>query len=145
MAPSTLVNVLDAIVTGMATVTNLSSTAVTKFDYRVLDLPYSAAVTPELSGEQSIATADAGYLVVHRVKLQITVTQRGDVQDLMAAAAAMIPLVLTWFRANDRLGLTDCLSAHWEPLTWRATDTIEEAGGVLRKSIVFTATIALSV
>lgn len=145
MTPSTLVNVLDAIVAGMATVTNLSSTAVTKYDYRVLDLPYSAVVTPELSGEQAIAASDAGFLVVHRVKFMVTVTQRGDVQDLLAAAAAMIPLVLAWFRANDKLGLADALSCHWEPMTWHAEPTIPEAGGVLRKEVVFVVTVALAV
>ena len=143
--PSTLTNVLDAIVAGLAGVTNLSTSAVSKYDYRMLNLPYAVVVTPAFEGQQSIESADGSYVVVHRVRVMLSVAQRGDVQDLMGNVATMVPLILTWFRANDSLGLADCLSCHWEPLTWASAAEIMAENGVLSKEVTFTVAVALTV
>lgn len=146
MPASTLVNVLDALVTGLATVAGLSTAAVSKYDYRVMNLPYSVVVAPELSGTQTLETADNGYVVVHRVKVLLTITQRGDVTDLLTSTATMLPLVLAWFRGAGNLGLDDCLGAGtWEPLTWTSPDRITSDNGVLSKEVSFVVSVALSV
>jgi hypothetical protein len=145
MTPSSLVDVLDAIVAGLATVTNLSTAAVSKYDYRMLNLPYSVVVTPAFEGAQSVLDATPSYLIVHRVRILLTVSQRGDVQDLLRNVATQIPLILAWFRAHLDLGLADCVGWHLEPLTWTAAAEIGQADGVLSKDVVFVVAVALTV
>lgn len=140
MPPSGPAEIMAAIAAGMATVTNLSASTVSVNNWLVRNNPYSMIIFPSLGGTQEMADVDS-WFVTHRIKCKLTI-RHNDVAKLHDNAAAMIPLVLAWFRANDRLGLTDVLTCHLQgqPLTWSSPtgdQNYDDGGGVLSREIDF--------
>jgi hypothetical protein len=134
--------IMAAIATGMATVTNLSTTRVSVNDWKVQNQPYSVIVFPSLGGRQEQDTYGT-WIQVHRITVKLRIRDN-DPQGLYTKSAAMIPLLLTWFRSNDRLGLTDVETAHVEPLTWSSPTgdaVIDDGNAVLSREIDFTVSV----
>lgn len=141
---ATPAQIMAAMATGLATVDNLSAARVSVNDWRVQDQPYSVIIFPSLGGQQAMAAA--GYWELrHRITCKLRIRDN-DPTNLYDKAAAMIPLLLAWFRANDTLGLTDVLTCHLAdaPLTWTSPTSdanIDDGRGVLSREIDFTVTV----
>jgi hypothetical protein len=139
--------IMAAIATGLATVTNLSTARVSVCDWTIQNQPYSALVFPSLGGSQELASSSS-WMQVHRIKIKLRIRDNNP-QDLYVHSAVMIPLVLTWFRTNDTLGLADVITCHLEgsPLAWSSPTgdaTIDDGGGVLSKEIDFVISVAVT-
>lgn len=136
---------MAAMETGLATVTNLSAASVSTKDWLVQNRPYSVLIFPSLGGQQSRITVGA-WEVRHQITCRLRVCDDVE-QRLYDKMAAMIPLVLAWFRANDSLGLDDVITCHGEgaPITWVSTsaDALIDTGasGVLAREVDFTVTV----
>lgn len=147
--PSGPTEIMAAIATGLATVTNLATSTVTVNDYRVLNNAYAVVITPGLAGEQSLSTV-GGWEQVHRINVLLSL-RSNDISLLFARGAAMIPLVLAWFRTNHTLGLADVLGCQTdsEPIRWASTtganEFVDDGSGVLRKEIVFTVPVWVTI
>ena len=138
--------IMAAMATGLATVTNLSSARVSVNDWKVQNQPYSVLIFPSLGGRQEKATFD-GWDLTHRITCKLRIRDN-DPQGLYTKSATMIPLILTWFRANDRLGLADVATCHGEPLTWSSPTgdaVLDDGGGVLSKETDFTISVTVQV
>jgi hypothetical protein len=146
MATTTLNEVLDAIIAGMATVTNLSTTAALKFDYRAMNLQYSTTIAPSFEGEEGMDATGPSWTQIHRVSLTLMVGDRTGVKNLLANTATMIPLILAWFRANDTLGKTDVITCHYEALRWSSpAEILDDGTGVLRKEVTFMVAVQIAI
>ena len=135
---------MAAIAAGLATVTNLSSDRVTVNDWLVQNQPYSVMLFPSLGGQQALGAVGT-WEVRHRIKVKLRVRDN-DPKQLYDRTAAMIPLLLAWFRANDSLGLADVITCHLDgaPLTWGSPTNdavIDDGGGVLSREIDFSVTV----
>jgi len=131
---------MAAIAAGMATVTNLSTARVAVNDWTVQNQPYSALVFPSLGGQQARASSSS-WFQTHKIKVKLRIRDNNP-QALYTNSAAMIPLILTWFRTNDTLGLAGVLTCHYEgsPITWDSPTgdaMFDDGGGVLSKEIDF--------
>lgn len=137
--------IMAAIATGLATVTNLSAARISVNDWKVQNQPYSVLIFPSLGGRQQQDTFGT-WEQVHRITAKLRIRDN-DNQELYTKSAAMIPLLLTWFRANDRLGLADVLTAHAEPLTWASPTgdaVLDDGGGVLSREVDFAVTVLVA-
>ena len=141
MATTTLDNALDAIVTGLATVSGLGSTTVAKYDHMVLQKATAAMIAPSFSGQQERATT-ASWQQTHMVDITLSVRQVTTIAAMLASMAVLVPLVLAWFRSNDALGKTD-VSCSLESITWEAGDDVLEDNGVVRKEVVVTVPVMI--
>ena len=142
--PSGPAEIMVAIASGMATVGSLSLATVSVNDWTVRNNPYSMIIFPSLGGSQELSAVDT-WQVTHRIKCKLTI-RNSDVKKLHDNAAAMIPLVLAWFRDNDQLGLDDVLTCHLQgqPLTWQSPSgdqVFDDGGGNLSREIDFTVAV----
>lgn len=140
--------IMAAIAAGLATVTNLSTARVSVCDWTVQNQPYSALVFPSLGGRQDLAAGSDSWLQTHRIKVRLRIRDNNP-QALYTKSAAMIPLVLTWFRSNDSLGLSDVITCHLEgaPLTWDSPTgdaVLDDGNGVLSKEIDFVVSVLVT-
>lgn len=137
--------IMAAMATGLATVTNLSATKVSVNDWKVQNQPYSVLIFPSLGGRQDQDTYGT-WEQIHRITVKLRIRDN-DPTGLYTKSAAMIPLLLTWFRANDRLGLADVLTAHAEPLTWSSPTgdaVLDDGAGTLSKETDFTIAVLVA-
>jgi hypothetical protein len=139
--------IMAAIAAGLATVTNLSAARVSLNDWTIQNQPYSALVFPSLGGSQELSGAGS-WLQAHRIKVRLRIRDNNP-QALYTKSAAMIPLVLAWFRSNDSLGLADVLTCHMEsaPLTWDSPTgdaVLDDGNGVLSKEIEFAISVQVT-
>lgn len=137
--------IMAAMATGLATVTNLSTARVSLNDWKVQNQPYSVLIFPSLGGRQQQDTFGS-WEQVHRITAKLRIRDN-DPQGLYTKSAAMIPLLLTWFRANDSLGLADVLTAHAEPLTWSSPTgdaVLDDGNGVLSKEVDFVVSVLVA-
>jgi hypothetical protein len=138
--------IMAAIAAGLATVTNLSTARVSVNDWTVQNQPYSALVFPSLGGRQEAETFD-GWLLTHRIKVKLRI-RANNPQALYTNSAAMIPLLLTWFRAHDDLGLADVRTCHGEALTWSSPTgdaNYDDGAGTLSREIDFVVSVSVNV
>jgi|WetSurMetagenome_2_1015567.scaffolds.fasta_scaffold25894_2 hypothetical protein len=137
--------IMAAIATGMATVTNLSTTRVSVNDWKVQNQPYSVLIFPSLGGRQEQDTFGT-WEQLHRITVKLRIRDN-DPQGLYTKSATMIPLVLTWLRNNDRLGLADVETCHADPLTWSSPTSdavIDDGGGVLSREVDFSVSVLVA-
>lgn len=141
MATTTLDNALDALVTGLATVTGLSSATVAKYDYSVLRSATAAVIAPAFRGQQERLTTGA-WAQTHWVNILLSVRQVTDIKTMLTSMATLIPLVQAWLRANEALGKAD-VNCSMEPSTYEAGNEIVEENGVVRKEVVLTVPVTI--
>jgi hypothetical protein len=135
-----------AIAAGLATVTNLSTARVSVNDWTVQNQPYSVLVFPSLGGRQEQETFDS-WLLTHRITCKMRIRDNNP-QGLYTKSAAMIPLILTWFRTHDDLDLADVRTCHSEALTWSSPTgnaNYDDGNGVLSREIDFTVSVQVNV
>jgi hypothetical protein len=148
MTPSGPTEIMAAIARGMATVTNLSASTVNvNGDFTVRDNPYSMMLFPWLGGRMEPATMGSGWNVTHRIKCKLTV-RSNNAQRLSTDMHTMISLVLTWFRANDQLGLSDVETCSETPLQWDSPTgdvPYNDGGGVLSREVDFVISVKVAI
>ena len=115
-------------------------------DWTVQNQPYSVLIFPSLGGRQENTSVRrlGCRRTASRCKLRI---RDNDPQALYTKSAAMIPLVLTWFRSNDSLGLADVSRATDGPLTWESPTgdaVLDDGNGVLSKEIDFVISVLVT-
>lgn len=141
---NTPAEIMAALASLLAAVTNLSAASVSVNDWAVQNQPYSVIVFPSLGGLQRAAYA-GGYEQAHRIKLKLTV-KHADPKQLYDRSAAMIPLILAALAQNDTLGLADVVTCHLAeaPVTWESPtgdSLIRDDNGVINREIDFTVTV----
>lgn len=141
---ATPAQIMAAMAAGLATVTNLSTARVSVLDWTVQNQPYSVVIFPSLGGSQQRG-AVGSWDVRHRIRVKLRIRDNSP-QALYTNSAAMIPLLLAWFRANDDLGLADVITCHLDgaPLTWEepyGDALLDDGGAVLSREIDFTVTV----
>jgi hypothetical protein len=147
MTTSGPTEIMAALAAGLATVDNLSANRVSVNNWGVRNNPYSVIIFPSLGGSQTAATMGNGWDTVHKIKCKLTI-RNNDVAKLHDNAAAQIPLLLTWFRANDQLGLADVMTCHAEALTWASPNgdaVYDDGGGVLSREIDFVLSVQVAI
>lgn len=142
MSTRTLAEIVADVQAGMATLTGLSTGAVSDNDWRVQRTNVSCFVAPSLRGSQRREFPGC-HTRTHQIAISFRV-RAGKSVDAFSTIQALIDLVCDWFVANDDLTNT-VETTHAEPLTWESPEETYQDGDIAWRELNFVATVWVKV
>jgi hypothetical protein len=135
--PTALSAVITDMVTGLATVTGLSTAQVTDNKWQTIEYPVAVFVFPAGRGTQRVVAMGPSFERVHNVLVELHVKNTQGEAALYNDTQTYLDRVLDWFTTYE--ATTSAMTCHAE--TGIYYDVLEQRadnGGVIRRVVTFT-------